>query len=111
MLRPAAQAAGAGAVPPAWGLAVAGQVLFVVGGQLAGVILLPPHRQLGDVDDHPDHSPPAIVGASNAPVVHCSPWIRWVESRADREASSVMASARSGMKSCAEVGLGPVEAP
>jgi hypothetical protein len=44
---------GADAVPPAWGLAVAGQVLFVVGGQLAGVILLPPYRELGDVGHHP----------------------------------------------------------
>jgi hypothetical protein len=25
----------------------------VVGGQLPGVILLPPHRQLGDVGHHP----------------------------------------------------------
>ena len=47
------QAAGAGAVPPAWGLTVAGQILLVVGGQLAGVILLPPHRELGDVGHHP----------------------------------------------------------
>jgi hypothetical protein len=37
------QAAGAGAVPAAWTLAVARQVRLVVGGQLAGVILLPPH--------------------------------------------------------------------
>jgi hypothetical protein len=37
------QAVGAGAVPPAGGLAVAGQVLFVVGGQLAGVVLLSAH--------------------------------------------------------------------
>src|SRR5688500_4995010 len=32
------------AVPPCRGLAVAGQVLLVVGGQLAGVVGLPPHR-------------------------------------------------------------------
>jgi hypothetical protein len=37
------QAGGAGAVPPAWGLAVAGEVLLVVGGQLAGVVGLPAH--------------------------------------------------------------------
>ena len=47
------QAAGAGAVPPAWGLAVAGQVLLVVGGQLAGVVGLPAYRELGDVGHHP----------------------------------------------------------
>jgi hypothetical protein len=45
---------GAGAVPPAWGLAVAGQVRFVVGSQLAGVVFLPPYRELGDVGHHPD---------------------------------------------------------
>jgi hypothetical protein len=38
------QAGGAGAVPPARGLPVAGQVRFVVSSQLAGVVLLPPHR-------------------------------------------------------------------
>ena len=37
------QGGGAGAVPSARGLTVAGQVLLVVGGQLAGVILLPTH--------------------------------------------------------------------
>ena len=66
------QAGGAGAVPPARGLAVAGQILLVVGGQLTGVIGLPAHRQLGDVGHHPP-LPPAFVGASNAPLVHCSP--------------------------------------
>jgi hypothetical protein len=44
---------GAGAVPAAWGLAVAGQILLVVGGQLTGVVGLPTHRQLGDVGHHP----------------------------------------------------------
>jgi hypothetical protein len=68
-----AQAGGAGAVPPAWGLAVAGQVRLVVSGQLAGVVRLPAHRQLGDVRHHPAAPLPAVVGASNAPVVHCSP--------------------------------------
>jgi hypothetical protein len=48
-----AEGGGAGAVPAAWGLAVAGQILFVVGGQLAGVVLLPAHRELGDVGHHP----------------------------------------------------------
>jgi hypothetical protein len=38
------ECAGAGAVPAARGLPVAGQVRLVVGGQLAGVILLPPNR-------------------------------------------------------------------
>jgi hypothetical protein len=58
-----AQAPGAGAIPAARGLAVAGQILFVVGGQLAGVILLPPHRELGDVGHHPATPLPAFVGA------------------------------------------------
>jgi hypothetical protein len=48
-----AKGGGAGAVPAPWTLTVAGQVRFVVGGQLAGVVLLPPHRQLGDVGHHP----------------------------------------------------------
>jgi hypothetical protein len=51
------KAAGTGAVPAAWGLAVAGQILFVVGGQLAGVIGLPPYRELGDVGHHPPRPP------------------------------------------------------
>jgi hypothetical protein len=34
----------------------------------------------------------AFIGASNAPVEHCSPRIGWMESRANGEASSVMAS-------------------
>jgi len=59
-----AERAGGGAVPAAWGLTVTGQVLFVVGGQLAGVVLLPPHRQLGDVGHHPAAPLPAVVGAS-----------------------------------------------
>jgi len=47
------QAAGAGAVPAARGLTVAGQIRFVVGGQLAGVVGPPPDRELGDVGHHP----------------------------------------------------------
>ena len=50
---PQPEAGGAGAVPAAWGLAVAGQVRFVVGGQLAGVVGLPTDRELGDVGHHP----------------------------------------------------------
>jgi hypothetical protein len=67
------EAAGAGTVPPAWGLTVARQIRLVVGGQLAGVVLLPTHRQLGDVGHHPGCSLPRSPGASNAPLVHCSP--------------------------------------
>jgi hypothetical protein len=51
------QAAGAGAIPPAWGLPVSRQILLVVGGQLAGVVLLPPHREFGDVGHHPAAPP------------------------------------------------------
>jgi hypothetical protein len=58
------QTAGAGAVPPAWTLAVAGQIRLVVGGQLPGVVGLPAHRELGDVGHHPATPLPAIVGAS-----------------------------------------------
>jgi hypothetical protein len=47
------EAAGAGTVPAPWGLPVARQVLFVVGGQLTGVVGLPPDRELGDVGHHP----------------------------------------------------------
>jgi hypothetical protein len=40
----------------------------VVGGQLPGVVGLPPHRELGDVGHHPAASlPPAL-----APATH--PW-------------------------------------
>jgi hypothetical protein len=52
-----AEAGGAGAIPPPWGLPVARQVLLVVGGQLAGVVLLPPHRQLGHIRHHPPLPP------------------------------------------------------
>ena len=41
---------------------------FVVGGQLAGVVLLPPHRELGDVGHHPA----APSSPSLAPATH--PW-------------------------------------
>jgi hypothetical protein len=66
------QGGGASAVPAAWGLAVARQVLFVVGGQLASVILLPAHRELGDVGHHLAASLPPSLARANAPVVHCS---------------------------------------
>jgi hypothetical protein len=75
-----AEGRGAGAVPAAWTLTVAGQVLFVVSGQLTGVVLLPTYRELGDVGHHPAAPLPAFVGASNAPVVHCSP--RMISGRA-----------------------------
>jgi hypothetical protein len=58
------EAGGASAVPPAWGLAVARQILFVVLGELAGVVRLPAHRELGDVGHHPAAPSPATVGAS-----------------------------------------------
>src|SRR4029450_13012907 len=92
-----AQAGGAGAVPAAWGLPVAGQVLLVVGGQLAGVVLLPPHPQLGDVWHPPPAAPSRPRGASNAPVVHCCPRNELrAERRANGDASSVMTRAASG---------------
>jgi hypothetical protein len=66
------QRGGAGAVPAAWGLTVAGQVRLVVGGQLASVVRLPPHRQLGDVGHHPAAPSSPSLARANAPVVHCS---------------------------------------
>jgi hypothetical protein len=66
------QGGGAGAVPPPRGLAVAGQVRLVVGRQLAEVVVLPPHRELGHVGHHPAASSPPLAPA-NAPVVHWSP--------------------------------------
>jgi hypothetical protein len=53
MLRPAAPGVPRRRRTTGRGLAVAGQVLLVVGGQLAGVIILPPYRELGDVGHHP----------------------------------------------------------
>jgi hypothetical protein len=47
-----AEGGGALAVPPARALAVPGQVFLVVLGDLAGVVVLPPDRQLGHVRDH-----------------------------------------------------------
>jgi hypothetical protein len=86
------KAAGAGAVPAARGLAVAGQILFVVGGQFASVILLPPHRKLGDVGHHPAASLPAFVGArERTPGALLSSDEFRVESRAGGRPSSVMA--------------------
>src|SRR5215218_5260887 len=72
-----AEGGGAGAVPPAWTLAVAGQVLLVVGGQLAGVILLPTHRQLRDVRHHPAAPLPPPL----APATH-----RWCIAPAEKSA-------------------------
>jgi hypothetical protein len=61
----------------------------VVGGQLAGVILLPTHRQFRDVGHHPAASlPPSLAPATHPWCI--APQIRWVESRANGEASSVM---------------------
>jgi len=61
------------------GLTVAGQILLVVSGQVAGVALLPTHRELGDVGHHSAASLPAFVGASDAPLAHCFPRIDGVE--------------------------------
>ena len=59
-----AERGGAGAVPPAWRLTVAGQIRLVVGGQLASVVGLAAYRELGDVGHHPPLLSPAVVGAS-----------------------------------------------
>jgi hypothetical protein len=67
MLRPAAPGRWRQRRTTARGLAVAGQVLLVVGGQLAGVVRLPAHRELGDVGHHPAAPLPAFVGASTRP--------------------------------------------
>jgi|SRR5215212_3844014 hypothetical protein len=67
------EGAGAGAVPPAWRLTVAREILLVVLGEFAGVVGLPADRELGDVGHHPAAPLLAVVGASNAPVVHCCP--------------------------------------
>jgi hypothetical protein len=103
------QGDGAGAVPAACTLAVAGQVLLVVGGQLASVVLLPPHRQLRDVGHHPA----AASSPASAPATH--PWCiallrRFrVESRARRGRPSVMTrhgrAASAGWKSGAVRGM------
>jgi hypothetical protein len=60
------QGGGGGSVPPARRLAVARQILLVVGGQLAEVILLPAYRELGDVGHHPA----ASLLPSLAPATH-----------------------------------------
>ena len=48
-----AEAGGAVAVPAAWGLAVAGQVLLAVVGEPFEVVVLTAGRQLGHVQHHP----------------------------------------------------------
>jgi hypothetical protein len=78
------EAAGGGAVPPARGLTVAREILLVVLGELAGVVRLPPYRELGDVGHHPAApSPPSL-----APAPH--PWCiallgKWFGVRVGRE--------------------------
>jgi hypothetical protein len=47
-----AQRLGAATEPAAWRLAVAGQVLFAVAGDLADVVVLAANRQLGDIRHH-----------------------------------------------------------
>jgi hypothetical protein len=88
------EAGGVGTVPPSWGLAVARQVLLVVVGQLAEVVVLPAHRQLGHVRYHPAASSSPSLARANAP--WCIALIRLirVERRANGDASSVMAVAR-----------------
>jgi hypothetical protein len=48
-----AERGGALAEPAARGLAVAGEVLLAVVGDLAEVVVLAADRQLGDIDNHP----------------------------------------------------------
>ncbi len=95
--------------PPSWSRTAASsrpgnakQVLFVVGGQLAGVICLPAHRELGDVGHHPAlPSPPPL-----APATH--PWCiallgrSLVDGRAGGIRSSVMARAKAAADASAE---------
>jgi hypothetical protein len=78
------QAGGAGTVPPAWGLTVAGQVRLVVGGQLASVILLPPYRELGDVGHHP--AAPSPVHPPRATHPWCIALLRRFRSSVERTA-------------------------
>jgi hypothetical protein len=63
---------GAGAVPPSWGLAVAGQVLLVVGGQLAEVVVLAADRELGHIRHHLPLPPRLRWRERMHPLVHCS---------------------------------------
>jgi hypothetical protein len=67
------EAGGAGAIPPAWRLAVAGQVLLVVGGQLAEIVVLAAYRQLGHVRHHRAAASSPFLARANAPLVHCCP--------------------------------------
>jgi hypothetical protein len=57
---------------PAWGLAVAGQVLLAVVGEPAQVVVLAASGELGHVQHHP-RPPPAPRCASERTLVHCSP--------------------------------------
>jgi hypothetical protein len=104
------QASSAGAVPPARGLAVAGQILFVVLGELAGVVGLPAHRQLGDVGHHPAAPLLALGGASErtrGALLSSDEFL--VEGRANGEASSVMASLASKGSECWRLCEGTVD--
>jgi hypothetical protein len=76
---------------------VARQILLVVSGQLAGVVGLPTHRELGDVGHHPAASLLPVVGASErAPGALLSSEMVWDESRP--EASVRTAITRSKRK-------------
>jgi hypothetical protein len=91
------EAAGAGTVPAAWGLTVARQILLVVGGQLTGVVLLPPHRELGDVGHHPAAaSSPSLATATHPWCIALLGKWSWGESRASGAASSVIARVANG---------------
>ena len=76
------QPGGAGAVPAAWRLSVAGQVRLVVDGQLPGVVGLPAYRELGDVGDHPAASlPPSLAPATHPWCIALLRKLIWSESR------------------------------
>jgi hypothetical protein len=81
-----AERRGAGAVPAARGLAVAAQVLFAVVGDLADVVVLPAHCELGQIRDHPSPRSAATLGSkrTRGALLSCVGF-GWYEGRAMRQ--------------------------
>ncbi len=91
---------GAAAKVLAGGLAVAGQVLLAVLGDLAGVVVGPPGRQLVQVRGQSSRSPAAQAHAAISPSGRIGRALRVATSPAGRLTSSALPSAPTGPHAC-----------